>query len=169
VSHQHLTEESSSLASEEVLSQASHTGNRCKRCGGETHPVQQCPARNVVCFKCSRKGHFKKHCLSKTVLAITEDIPQFELQGAEEGPDFYLDTTSTKGAEKLLRIEVLVNNKKVQLKVDTGAEVTAISVFTWKSLGDGEGPKLHATKKVLQGPDSKPLSVVGVATLPLSF
>jgi len=106
--------------------QVSHTGNRCKRCGGKSHPIQQCPARDIICFKCNRKGHFKKHCISKTVAAITEDTAQLELQGAEGEPDFYLDTTSTEGAEKLWRIEVLINKKKVQFKVDTGAEVTAI-------------------------------------------
>ena len=42
-----------------------------------------------------------------------------------------------------------------------------MSVSAWKSLV--QIPKLHTTKRVLGGPDSKPLSVVGVALLPLSF
>lgn len=146
-----------------------HSGNRCRRCGGGSHPLQQCPARDVVCLKCNRKGHFRKHCLSKTVAAVTEDIAQLEMQEAEEEPDFYLDTTSEEeGAEKSWKVEITVNNtNKVQFKVDTGAEVTAMSVSAWKSLG--QVPNLHTTKKVLCGPDSKPLLVVGVAVLPLSF
>ncbi len=143
-------------------------GNRCRRCGGESHSIQQCPARDVICLKCNRKGHFRKHCLSKTVAAVTGDLAQLEVQEIEEEPDFYLDTASDDGAEKLWKIEVIVNNtNKVQFKVDTGAEVTAMSVSAWKSLV--QIPKLHTTKRVLGGPDSKPLSVVGVALLLLSF
>jgi len=49
-----------------------------------------------------------------------------ELQGDEGEQGFYLGITSTEGAEKSWRIEVLINNKKVQFKVSIGAEVTKL-------------------------------------------
>ncbi|XP_077966603.1 uncharacterized protein LOC144420817 [Styela clava] len=32
----------------------------CFFCGGKKHPRSKCPARNVFCFKCHKKGHFIK-------------------------------------------------------------------------------------------------------------
>ena len=39
------------------------SGHTCRRCGKDPHPVQ----RRITCFKCNRKGHFGRQCLSKTV------------------------------------------------------------------------------------------------------
>ena len=54
----------------------------------------------------------------------------------------------------------------MKFKVDK-AEVSAMYVSAWQSLH--AVPQLHATKKVLGGPGCKPLPVVRVVTLPLSF
>ena len=121
-----------------------------------------------MCFKWYRKGHFQKHCLSKAVASITEATEQLELHQTEEEPDFYLDTNYLETAGgNAWKVEVKVNNSKVPFKVDTGAEVTAMSESAWRSLHNV--PQLHATKCVLGGPDSKPLSVMGVVSVTLSF
>ena len=36
-----------------------------KRCGGNNHPRDKCPAKDSICHKCSVKGHWAKFCLSK--------------------------------------------------------------------------------------------------------
>ena len=46
----------------------------CSRCG-KSHTRDYCPARDVTCFKCNRRGHFGKMCFSKTVATISEDTP----------------------------------------------------------------------------------------------
>ena len=143
--------------------QAPTNSSRCKRCGGESHPLRQCPAREVVCFKCNRKGHFRKRCLSKTVAVITGTT-----EDSDEEPELYLDTTYQEGgAETAWRVDAEVNHNKVQFKVDTGAEVTAISDATWKSFHDV--PQLRASKSLLGGPDRTPLAVVGVASVTVSY
>ena len=39
----------------------------CYCCGTRTaHPKSKCPARDVVCHKCGKKGHYQKCCKSKT-------------------------------------------------------------------------------------------------------
>ena len=40
---------------------AAATSN-CYNCGRSRHPRRLCPARDATCHKCSRKGHFAKHC-----------------------------------------------------------------------------------------------------------
>ena len=45
----------------------------CTRCGkGATHPRQACPAREAICHKCSKKGHYNSVCHSKFVAMISE-------------------------------------------------------------------------------------------------
>ena len=41
-------------------------------CGHKRHPRKMCPARNVTCFKCSKKGHFAKKCHSKVDATLSE-------------------------------------------------------------------------------------------------
>ena len=38
----------------------------CTRCGkSPQHGKGQCPAREAICHKCGKKGHYKKMCWSK--------------------------------------------------------------------------------------------------------
>ena len=48
--------------------------------------------------------------------------------------------------------------KKILFKLDTGAEVTAISEKTYQELGE---PELHTPEKALFGPSRQPLKVEG--------
>ena len=59
-----------------------------------------------------------------------------------------------------------MNGKKVTFKIDTGAEVTAISKETWKTLGE---PDLQSPNKLLQGPASKLLKTTGHFFYNLSY
>ena len=50
---------------------------KCIRCGKGQHPYHACPAKDTVCHKCHRKGHFQNQCLSKTVAEIQpEDVDE---------------------------------------------------------------------------------------------
>ena len=44
----------------------------CYFCGNKfsANHKQSCPARNVTCRNCSKKGHFAKCCTSKTVTNV---------------------------------------------------------------------------------------------------
>ena len=55
--------------------------------------------------------------------------------------------------------------KKVTFKIDTGAEVTAISKVTWQSL---DMPDLQSSSKLLYGPAKKLLKTTGHFTSNLS-
>ncbi|XP_069977729.1 uncharacterized protein [Penaeus vannamei] len=56
----------SDLESESVLA-ASATKAKCFFCGLLRHPRSKCPARDAVCHKCQKKGHFSKVCRSSSV------------------------------------------------------------------------------------------------------
>ena len=84
----------------------------------------------------------------------------------------YLNTVGdeqahTKNVPESWNVQVMVKNKKVLFKVDTGAEVTAMSESAWNSLS--HPGKLRKAKQRLCGPDRKPLDVLGTVSLTLTL
>ena len=54
----------------------SKKGKGCWNCGNNRHPKSACPAKDSVCRKCNRKGHFDKCCRSSKgnhIAAIMND------------------------------------------------------------------------------------------------
>ena len=39
------------------------TPKQCTRCGKGSHQRDKCPARDAVCHKCHKKGHYSAYCL----------------------------------------------------------------------------------------------------------
>ena len=102
------------------------TEKKCTRCGKGQHPPgTQCPARETTCFKCNRKGHYSAQCFSKSVAGITEEPA--DKDGAFMG---VVETT----AEKSWTATIVVQGKPIIFKLDTGAEVSAISKETYNTL-----------------------------------
>ena len=125
----------------------------CTRCGIKKHTGgEKCPALGVTCHKCKRKGHFKAQCLSKTVASIetTDDDAAF-LDAA------FLGMVNTRSSTVWMS-SIELAGITVPFKLDTGAEVTAISDSTYKSLHD---IKLKPATKPLYGPASQSLKVLG--------
>lgn len=109
----------------------------CTRCGKEQHSKDKCPAKDSICHKCNRKGHYAAQCFAKTVAEVQEEA--------------YLDTafldTMSSGHEKSWITTVRLEDQEVTFKMDTGAEVTAISEKIYQQLSK----KLSKPDKVLYG------------------
>ena len=60
----------------------------------------------------------------------------------------------------------MVNNNEVVFKVDTGAEVTAISKEVYDAIGQ---PRLHKPTRVLCRPSRQPQDVLGRSTIQLRY
>ena len=111
-------------------------------------------------------------CLSKIVAEITDPL-QEQTMNDSSGSDFfysdtlYLDTVNGHN-EKHWCVEVLIENNPVTFKMDTGAEVTALSDTTFHSL---KNPELQLKKlnQTLCGPNRSPLDVLGEVTLKLTY
>ena len=125
----------------------------CTRCGKEQHARDRCPAKDAVCHNCQKKGHYSSQCRSKV-----RKVDESNLETT------FLDATASSSAEGEMAwfSEILVGKqtkRKVTFKLDTGAEVTAVSHSTYKTLQDS--PKLRSPQRTLCGPSQKPLQVVG--------
>ena len=109
-------------------SKASGGGARkCQWCGKGPHARDQCPARTLNCRGCGKPGHFAAVCRStskgqrSTVRAIHDDSE----------PDFLgavHDTTSAWTRP------IFVHGTRVNMKLDTGADVSAISERVYDQL-----------------------------------
>ena len=121
---------------------------KCTRCGKEPHLRARCPGRDAECHKCGNRGHYKSFCYSKKLAELTsKDV----LETA------YLDTVNT-GQTNAWILTIQLNNAPVKVKLDTGAEVTALSKETYQMLGS---PLLSGATKSLYGPSHSPLKTLG--------
>jgi len=149
----------------------------CRRCGKTSHPRQMCPANNATCFRCNRKGHFSSQCLSKTVGELTAlSYKQAESETNDDpysdtvylsADTVYLDTVSNAAANQW-NVTVLVGSNPVKFKVDTGAEVTALSEETFRTFTN-QVRQLQKSPHILRGANRSPLDVVGEGQMTLTY
>ena len=93
----------------------------CSRCGKDQHPKEKCPAKDATCHRCQRKGHYSAQCYSSKAVS--------EMNGEDHLDSAYLDTV-TDNQESTWLTKVTLNGQEFTFKLDTGAEVTAISEQT---------------------------------------
>ena len=103
---------------------------QCTRCGKELHSRDKCPARDVMCNRCQKKGHYSTQCYSKR----TSTAPVSEVRSESHLDTAFLDTLTT-GLETSWTIKPQLQRQMLTFKMDTGAEVTAISEESYKNLG----------------------------------
>ncbi len=77
----------------------------CQRCGKSPHSFQRCPARDAVCFRCDRKGHYGSQCLSKSVAEVTENVSHIR-DPDPDSDEFYLDSAQTGETGKAWKIQL---------------------------------------------------------------
>ncbi|RVE55527.1 hypothetical protein OJAV_G00235410 [Oryzias javanicus] len=139
---------------QKVKKSAQETITQCMRCGdSKGHSMQQCPAREAVCNQCRKKGHYARVCRSKKskdmkIAMVTED-------SGEDGAAF-LGSMSDKDTLSPWITEVKVDNHSTVFKIDTGADVTAVSETLYN---DRQFGKLEKPSKVLRGPGGTRLQV----------
>ena len=107
-------------------------------------------------------------CFSKTVVTISEDTPDTDDDVQTEVSHRYLDAISDHSECSVTAwyIRGMVNSNEVVFKVDTGAEVTAISMEVYDAIIQ---PRLCKPKKVLCGPSRQPLDVLCCTTVHLRY
>ncbi|UYV69722.1 hypothetical protein LAZ67_7000457 [Cordylochernes scorpioides] len=118
----------------------------CTRCGNSNnHDWKNCPAMNSYCNKCMKKGHYAKVCRSEAINEIKSEIA-------------FLGSVEDNSKKWIVSIKV--NNRQVNFKIDTGADVNVLPLqYYYQSF---QRIKLEKSDKVLQGPNGIPLETVGM-------
>ena len=91
-----------------------------------------------------------------------------EDNSSTETSHWYLDAISDQpsGPTTAWHICIIVNNAEVVFKINTGAEVTAISKKVYDTV---DKPRLLKPTKIICGPSSQPLDVLGCTTVHLRY
>ena len=119
------------------------------------HGRARCPAKDQMCRKCNKRGHFQVVCRSA-----------MNVRGLQTGVDNYdsafLGAVGQEGDRNdVWTITLSLEGKPVTLHIDTGAEVTVITERMWKRVGQ---PKMSTPDKTLRGPDSHTITTLGKFT-----
>ena len=135
----------------------------CGWCGRERHQRQVCPAKDVTCNKCKKRGHFQNVCRSpasptKKVYELEDDEEQ------EEGEEIlFLGEVQTTGRGWTAQLGI--NGHSTRFKLDTGAAVTVIGAHTsWL-----KDQKFVKPKQTLRGPGNIQIPVIGMFQANLSY
>ena len=131
----------------------------CGRCGkAPPHSRDKCPAKDIVCHKCSLKGHYAKCCKTKRkVNEVTLETEATTNTTSAETVEF-LDTVDAVASGTPWVIKVQLNNRDLEFKVDTGADVTVLPEGNYQPGRDGA---LETTTRKLSGPTGDKLKVLG--------
>ena len=127
--------------------------DKCTRCGRPRHaPGERCPATGATCYNCQGRNHFKSQCRSNAKRSVAEiSTEQVLIDEAFLGAVF--------GEQDDWKVTVSIRKEAVEFKLDTGAEVDAISEATYNTMGC---PRLCKPSRILYGPAKQPLEVLGV-------
>ncbi|CAI2350932.1 unnamed protein product [Caenorhabditis sp. 36 PRJEB53466] len=115
---------------------------RCDRCGWR-HNRGSCSAKNARCFGCNEKGHFARFC-----------------PNSREANGQALVVGSVHASKESVKIREMVKIKTVpiEMMVDTGSDVTMLSVSDWEKIGK---PRLKAAREKILTVDKKPMKIMG--------
>ncbi|XP_070394696.1 uncharacterized protein [Dermacentor albipictus] len=91
----------------------------CSFCAGPFHPRNSCPAKQERCRFCRTLGHFEKACRKKR-------RADGNLDDIAEADKFLGTVERSANTPSEHFVTVLINDHKLRMKVDTGAEVTVV-------------------------------------------
>lgn len=136
----------------------------CGRCG-TSHPPRSCPAYGQTCHKCKKPNHYAKCCRARSgwkatpntaaIHAASEQMEELFIGpvGTHEETDKHEDKT------KDWFVNLKVNHKRLQLKIDTGAQANIISQNTLKQIR--RNPQVTNTAVRLINYSGEKIPVVG--------
>ncbi|KRY87962.1 hypothetical protein T4D_10229 [Trichinella pseudospiralis] len=102
---------------------------RCFFCGPSKHPRFQCPAREAICNKCGKKGHYAKVCRSSVSSSTTASLSTITgATLASVGSTFPLSLAKAV-------VKILLCGKEINCLTDTGSSESFIHPEVVKRLG----------------------------------
>jgi len=156
--------------------QANEQRKPCGNCGF-SHRPRSCPAYGKQCDNCSRIGHFAKCCRStqrargndKRVYDVRQEQSEWSENDSDQGIDHItihsVDGQDNKNSEQYATINV--RNKKLRIKLDTGAETSVLTQEDYNKLVPRKqrNSKLHPSRARLTAYGGHAIPVIGQCNL----
>lgn len=108
----------------------------CWQCGA-LHFVKDCPFGSHNCSRCHRVGHKEGYCA-----ALGNNRKKGGSSHHVKIVQLAVNQSSDRQHQKRLYVDVLLNNVKITLQLDTGSDITILSQETWQAIGS---PPLSST------------------------
>ncbi len=164
------------------------TNPTCHRCGGP-HLAPQCRFIGEKCRQCGKLGHISKVCRSKpqhSTSTTSSSTHRFKRSAAHTTNNLEIDMRSSSEPQpsnnlpesydlfhlpsksQAIIVPVLVNNRKLDMELDTGAAVSVISEATYNTLLK-DTTSIQPTDIVLRTYLHKELPVLGVIQVDVSY
>ena len=119
----------------------------CANCN-RVHPQGQCPAKGKRCYKCKQYDHFGICC------KVSATKPCKKIDEVYEDQTFYMGSIDESDTPSdPWYVELKICNRTLQFKIDTGADISTISLATYNSLP--VKPKLRSVTNTFQSPGGK--------------
>ena len=101
----------------------------CYRCLDDKHSHSDCPFMKSECYTCGKKGHISKACRSKK-------------SASDQKPTVYelYNISDRKSEPPAIKLDVMMNNTKIIVEVDTGASATLINESTFHQIWPKQKP-----------------------------
>ena len=130
----------------------------CGNCGYRHHVPDKCPAKGKACLSCEGMNHFASVCRSaKKGNGSKKHYKKVQSVAVDSSEDeFFLGSINNDDSPWMTVVEI--KKKKLDFKIDTGADVSVISRKTFDSLQPR--PRLESTTASLRSPGGK-LDCVG--------
>lgn len=128
-------------------------GKTCSRCGTQ-HLPRRCPAYGKICHNCNKNNHYARCCKNEN---RQSDVHAVDESDTEE---VYVDVVTENILEKKDWIMTLkLNETRMAVKLDTGAQANVISEIEFKKIRPR--PRLHATNVKVKGYSGAAIPVIG--------
>ncbi|GFS73002.1 retrovirus-related Pol polyprotein from transposon opus [Trichonephila clavipes] len=101
-----------------AASSSSSRSQKCFFCGNDLHSRTLCPARDVTCRNCGKKGHYQRVCKSRPGRNSSNVVASSNPLAAISG--------STHCLQKSI-IKALVNNIQLSALIDTGSSLSFLN------------------------------------------
>ena len=129
----------------------------CSRCGKlGFHDKANYPAKDAICRRCNKRGHFQVVCRSAAKVAGVQSSARQDTSCTTD--DAFLGALEHPDRNDPGEVTLTLEGQPVTLSIDTGAEVTVIPDNVWRDLGK---PALTLPAQSLKGPDAKPIHSQG--------
>ena len=127
------------------------SGNKCKWCGHSPRARRDCLAKDAICRFCNVKGHYQSECLRRKQTLHT-------LDSAGPCDDVFMGSVHADTIDDPIMTAINVGKARISFKIDTGADVTAISSSDFNRTG----LTLSKSQKGLYGAGGSSLNVIGM-------
>lgn len=164
-------------------------GGKCDNCIFDHSNTDQCPAKNMECFYCQKRGHMIGKCRKRLAAnnggnqnptvnkrgsrepksRSVHEVEQLTESDDSDNESVAVDNifVGSLGNDKnSWQTAIRIGNKLVNCKIDTGAEVNVMPQRIYNQLR--EKPKLRATKTILRTVAGQ-FSPLGVIEAPIQF